>query len=227
MKHSHSTLHPSCLMGLSLVLRQWPCSICTDGTLLQWGPWRPLPTCQGPGVNSVVLCLGPRSSVLQALLVFAMLSTCVAELFHFVSHGQGRDHTSHRLLKAPCMILFFSILFWGINPSSPLSASVKPPNVTINPGYFRTHSHVPRETAIVTLNLRQLWKAVVGPVCITVLRKVCLIQRLKMGKLCLFNRGAYQEKFLGIMSMSSSASWWMTGLIPTKCVSCLSPCVTV
>lgn len=55
-------------------------------------------------------------------------------------------------------------------------------------------------------------------------------QRLKMWKLCLINTdlkmvlrrmvsgtdSAYQERFLGIMSMSSSAPWRLTGRIPTS-----------
>ena len=59
----------------------------------------------------------------------------------------------------------------------PLFAYVDPPDVSIIPEYFGTRNHIPRETATVTLSKPM------GPACITVLRKICLNKRLKMGKL--------------------------------------------
>lgn len=70
---------------------------------------------------------------LQALLAFAMPFILIT-IFSFTLSVMARPESCR--LKALGMILFLSMLFRGVEASSPLSTSIDPPDVTINPGYF-------------------------------------------------------------------------------------------
>lgn len=71
-----------------------------------------------------------------------------------VSLDRSWARLESRRLKALWMVLFFSVLIQGVKPSSPLSASIDPPNVSIDIEYLGTCNHVPRKATVVTLNKR-------------------------------------------------------------------------
>lgn len=70
------------------------------------------------------------------------------------SLDQSWARLESRRLKALWMVLFFSILIQGVKPSSPLSASIDPPNLSIDIEYLGTCNHVPRKATVATLNKR-------------------------------------------------------------------------
>lgn len=106
-----------------------------DGILTRQSPWESLPTCQGRVVNLVPLCLLPSSSVLQTLLAFTLLSTLLALVYVTLSiMGKTGITQTESPVDDP---MFFSIFFLGGIAFSSF-ASINPPDVIINPGYFGT-----------------------------------------------------------------------------------------
>lgn len=88
--------------------------------------------------------------MLQGLFAFAMLFILIA-IFSFTLWVMDKA----KIMQTESPVddsMFFSTVFQGVKPSSLLSDSIDPPEVTINHGYFGTCSHVPRETAAVILN---------------------------------------------------------------------------
>ena len=161
---------------------QWPFSVCREWHMgaSQWDstvhhPWRPLPTWQGPCGRFGGLSAYSLDHMCYEL---SLLPQCCLpsqkNLFYFVAHGQGLDHAGW---KPWGWFYVFSIRSWGVEASSPLSASIDPLDVTINPGYLGTCNHVPRETTTVTLSKPMAAVESGDPTHVTVLRKLCLINR--------------------------------------------------
>lgn len=125
------------------------------------------------------------------------LLCCLYSYWYLALLGQSRARPGPCKLKVPWMILFFSKLFQEVKPSFLPSTSINHPDVVINPGHFRTHNHVPRETATFTLSM--LVKVVESnESCLHNCSGVVVSdqQRLKkIGKLCLISR-SFKKWFL-------------------------------